>query len=143
MYHNLKVVSRQANIRKKMKSAKRKELTIKNSLKELNQSMLSNRYILEQISMIRNGPTSHSIAHSAAKDMYLRADKNTIQADKLKRVNLRVVFLRIGEIDTVKEQFQAEILIEANWVEPSLNITVLSHLYVYCNYFAIVIFSFM
>lgn len=28
--------------------------------------------------------------------------------------------MRIGEIDTVKEQFQAEILIEAKWIEPSL-----------------------
>ncbi|CAF3389160.1 unnamed protein product [Rotaria sp. Silwood1] len=35
-------------------------------------------------------------------------------------VELRVVFLKIGEIDTLKEQFQAEAFIQARWYEPSL-----------------------
>lgn len=40
------------------------------------------------------------------------------------RVEIRVVFLKIGEIDTIKEQFQAEVFIEAKWKEPSVNIEV-------------------
>ena len=35
-------------------------------------------------------------------------------------VGIRVVFLKIGEIDTIKEQFNAEVLIEAKWSEPRL-----------------------
>lgn len=38
------------------------------------------------------------------------------------KVEIRIVFLKIGEIDTIKEQFQAEAFIEAKWKEPSLNI---------------------
>ena len=38
------------------------------------------------------------------------------------KVEIRIVFLKIGEIDTVKEQFQAEAFIEARWKEPSLKI---------------------
>ena len=116
--HTSSGFSHQANFRKKYKIAKRKQFTVKDSLAQLNQSMVSNGYMLEHINKIIKSPTSKSIAHSAARDMYLRADKNTIQANKLMRVNLRVVILRIGEIDTVKEQFQAEILIEASWIEP-------------------------
>ena len=39
-------------------------------------------------------------------------------------VELRLVFLKIGEIDTLKEQFQAEAFIQARWSEPSLKGTV-------------------
>jgi len=81
--------------------------------------------MLEYINNIINSPKSQSIVHSTARDMYLRLEKNKIQAQKRMSVYLRVVFLRIGEIDTVKEQFQAEILIEASWIEPSLKIEVL------------------
>ncbi|CAF0939586.1 unnamed protein product [Didymodactylos carnosus] len=35
-------------------------------------------------------------------------------------VEVRLVFLKIGEIDTLKEQFQAEAFIQAKWHEPSL-----------------------
>ncbi|UJR34994.1 hypothetical protein I4U23_027770 [Adineta vaga] len=35
-------------------------------------------------------------------------------------VELRLVFLKIGEIDTLKEQFQAEAFIQARWSEPTL-----------------------
>ncbi|CAF4685996.1 unnamed protein product, partial [Rotaria sp. Silwood2] len=35
-------------------------------------------------------------------------------------VELRLVFLKIGEIDTLKEQFQAEAFIQARWSEPAL-----------------------
>ena len=39
-------------------------------------------------------------------------------------VELRFVFLKIGEIDTLKEQFQAEAFIQARWFEPTLKGTV-------------------
>lgn len=35
-------------------------------------------------------------------------------------VETRVIFLRIGEIDTVNERFFAEILVESRWEEPKL-----------------------
>jgi hypothetical protein len=40
------------------------------------------------------------------------------------KVEIRVVFLKIGEIDTIKEQFQAEAFIECKWKEPSFKIQV-------------------
>jgi hypothetical protein len=39
---------------------------------------------------------------------------------KPKEVQIRVVFLRIGEIDTLNEKFYAEILIESKWEEKRL-----------------------
>ena len=39
-------------------------------------------------------------------------------------VNLHLIFVKIGDIDTLNERFQAEVLIEANWEEPLLKITV-------------------
>ncbi|XP_046358983.1 cys-loop ligand-gated ion channel-like isoform X1 [Haliotis rufescens] len=37
------------------------------------------------------------------------------------QVYIRVVFLKIGEIDTMKEQFSADVFIQARWREPSLD----------------------
>lgn len=39
-------------------------------------------------------------------------------------VEVRLVFLKIGEIDTLKEQFQAEAFIQARWPEATLKGTV-------------------
>lgn len=39
-------------------------------------------------------------------------------------VNVYVVFLRVGEIDNVKEQFQAEIYMEAKWRDDEVDWTV-------------------
>ncbi|KAL7065130.1 hypothetical protein AAHC03_04961 [Spirometra sp. Aus1] len=36
-------------------------------------------------------------------------------------VEVRVVFLKIGEIDTLKETFRADAFIQARWPEPRLN----------------------
>ena len=36
-------------------------------------------------------------------------------------VSIRMVFLKLGEIDTVRENFQADVYIEAQWKEPALN----------------------
>jgi hypothetical protein len=38
-----------------------------------------------------------------------------------KRVEICVVFLKVGEIDTIKEQFTADVLVKAKWREPSLD----------------------
>ncbi|XP_076465747.1 cys-loop ligand-gated ion channel-like [Babylonia areolata] len=40
---------------------------------------------------------------------------------KKPKVFIRVVFLKIGEIDTLKEQFRAEIFVQARWREPRLD----------------------
>lgn len=37
-----------------------------------------------------------------------------------REVELRIIFLRVGEIDTLNEKFYAEILVEARWEEPRL-----------------------
>ena len=36
-------------------------------------------------------------------------------------VELRVVFLKIGEIDTLKEQYSADTFMQAKWREPALD----------------------
>ena len=49
-------------------------------------------------------------------------------------VELRVVFLKIGEIDTLKEQYSADTFIQAKWREPALDgqtLEVQKQLYVY------------
>lgn len=42
-------------------------------------------------------------------------------SDRQREVELRIIFLRIGEIDTQNEKFFAEILVEAKWEEPKLS----------------------
>ena len=32
-----------------------------------------------------------------------------------------VIFLKVGEIDTLKEQYEADVMIKAKWREPSLD----------------------
>ena len=36
-------------------------------------------------------------------------------------VYVQVVFLKIGEIDTVKENFAADVFVQARWREPKLD----------------------
>lgn len=36
-------------------------------------------------------------------------------------VKVRVIFLKIGEIDTVKENFAADVFIQTKWKEPAFN----------------------
>jgi hypothetical protein len=38
-----------------------------------------------------------------------------------KTVYIRVVFMKLGEIDTVKETFTADVFIQARWREPKLD----------------------
>ena len=41
---------------------------------------------------------------------------------KCRQVQLRIIFLRVGDIDTVNEKFFAEILVESKWEEPLLKL---------------------
>ena len=41
------------------------------------------------------------------------------QSEKV--VYIQVVFIKVGEIDTVKETFSADVFIQARWREPSLD----------------------
>jgi len=38
-----------------------------------------------------------------------------------KFVYIQVVFIKVGEIDTVKETFSADVFIQARWREPTLD----------------------
>ncbi|KAK3086155.1 hypothetical protein FSP39_014419 [Pinctada imbricata] len=40
---------------------------------------------------------------------------------RLKRVQLKIIFLKIGEINTIGEQFHADVYIQARWREPKLD----------------------
>jgi len=42
-----------------------------------------------------------------------------LQTEKV--VYIQVVFIKVGEIDTVKETFSADVFIQARWREPSLD----------------------
>ncbi|ESO87576.1 hypothetical protein LOTGIDRAFT_166456 [Lottia gigantea] len=49
-----------------------------------------------------------------------RAESPT-DCSKAREVYLRVVFLKIGEIDTVQESYQADVIVQAKWREMSLD----------------------
>ncbi|CAF0924423.1 unnamed protein product [Rotaria sp. Silwood1] len=42
------------------------------------------------------------------------------KSENIKDVQIRCVFMRVGEIDTLNERYYAEILFEASWEEPKL-----------------------
>ncbi|CAF1415487.1 unnamed protein product [Adineta steineri] len=88
-----------------------RELT--NTLQELNNHFKKNAKILSEI--------KDNIVKANEKPDTRPAD-DTSGVHKLERVTveLRLVFLKIGEIDTLKEQFQAEAFIQARWYEPTL-----------------------
>lgn len=54
----------------------------------------------------------------------LKAQKKraSFSSTKVKEVEIRIIFLRIGDIDTLNERFFAEILIESKWEDPELNV---------------------
>ncbi|CAF0706853.1 unnamed protein product [Brachionus calyciflorus] len=45
-----------------------------------------------------------------------------LNATESREVQIRIIFLRVGEIDTLNEKFFAEILVESKWEEPSLSV---------------------
>ena len=46
-----------------------------------------------------------------------------------RKVTVHVTFIKIGEIDTLKELFEADVLIRSKWREPELDNTKVSN---YC-----------
>lgn len=53
------------------------------------------------------------------KAQYKRA---SFSLNRIKEVEIRIIFLRIGDIDTLNEKFFAEILIESRWEDPKLSL---------------------
>ena len=43
-----------------------------------------------------------------------------VRSESPREIEIRVIFLRIGDIDTLNEKFFAEVLIESKWQEPRL-----------------------
>lgn len=89
--------------------------------KEINASLHGSGEDLQRIAKLLtnsrttlNGSRSSLTSNNSGEAFLVR--------EEVVRVEIRIVFLKIGEIDTIKEQFQAEAFIEAKWKEPSVNI---------------------
>ena len=54
------------------------------------------------------------------KNNNIKLENSTI-SNYVRQVQIRVIFLRVGEIDTLNEKFFAEILVESKWEEPNLS----------------------
>ncbi|CAF0876927.1 unnamed protein product, partial [Didymodactylos carnosus] len=88
-----------------------KELT--NVLSELNTNFKRNVKVLQDL--------KDFIVKVCEKQAARPVDDNSgIHKLEQVTVEVRLVFLKIGEIDTLKEQFQAEAFIQAKWHEPGL-----------------------
>lgn len=46
--------------------------------------------------------------------------KGELETSNPKEIQIRIIFLRVGEVDTVNEKYFAEILVESKWEEPKL-----------------------
>lgn len=55
--------------------------------------------------------------------MSVNVSNHALTSDSVRQVTLsiRVVFLKIGEIDTMKENFMADAFIQARWEEPAFD----------------------
>lgn len=58
--------------------------------------------------------------NKSAPKYYVPVNSQDNSNQKPREVEIRVIFLRIGDIDTLNEKFFAEILIESKWEEPKL-----------------------
>lgn len=74
--------------------------------------------------MYRNSSLFHlkntNILDQSKKRKKMKKKTSEINLSECREVELRIIFLRIGEIDTLNERFFAEILLEAKWIEPKL-----------------------
>jgi len=50
--------------------------------------------------------------------LYLLHDRVVVVVQTKRTVFIQVVFIKVGEIDTVKETFAADVFIQARWREP-------------------------
>lgn len=55
---------------------------------------------------------------SFSKDQMINGELKTILHSNQRTVDIRVIFYKIGEIDTLNEKFYAEAYIEASWYDP-------------------------
>lgn len=51
------------------------------------------------------------------KDYYDTEDSSCLVDNQFKTVQIVVTFLKIGDIDMINEKYQAEVFIEAKWIE--------------------------
>jgi hypothetical protein len=102
----------------------------------MNQSLTVNNILLNDIKTYMRQQSLNSQQHLnqttfSKKRSLSTADNDTesIAMNSLKKtevvvVKVRIIFLKIGEIDTIKENFQAEILIQVKWKEKGLTAAV-------------------
>lgn len=63
---------------------------------------------------------THSPRMAQRRPLLSTTNITTVRATRV-RVEICVVFLKIGEIDTLKEQYEADVMIKAIWREPALD----------------------
>ena len=122
----------------KMSKADRKYLF--SIVDELNQSINKNSSMLQEVNdsiPILDSPNNPNFSDdseilpepqlnsrkSSKNRVLIKKDVNHNPSDAYK-VKVRIDFLKIGEIDTLKEHFQAEVLIQAKWIDPELKLKV-------------------
>ncbi|KAH3838170.1 gamma-aminobutyric acid receptor subunit gamma-3-like [Dreissena polymorpha] len=66
-----------------------------------------------------NNNSTHRSVHNKTPIHSYQADKTEVRQKTL--VFVTVVYLKIGDIDTIKENFEAEVFIQAKWREPLLD----------------------
>uniref|UniRef100_A0A1I8FD75 Neur_chan_LBD domain-containing protein n=1 Tax=Macrostomum lignano TaxID=282301 RepID=A0A1I8FD75_9PLAT len=90
------------------------------ALETLRDSINDSTSVALQQSRVRNRRRAPQPARSNYKGGGLKNDERCrIRAEKVV-VEIRVVFLKIGEIDTLKELYHADAFIQAKWKEPLL-----------------------
>ncbi|VDH98242.1 Hypothetical predicted protein [Mytilus galloprovincialis] len=105
-----------------------KETHLGHTFKQLVTSLDANSKILEQtVNFLRQAqhPINEGI-HPASKIQTPHLAEEIHHNSKEKRqekmvVQLRLTFMKITDIDTVTQQFEAEILVRAKWMEPLLD----------------------
>ncbi len=106
-------------------------LTLYHDAKDINQKDIFSDQQSDRnsISKLQGSTTSIDIS----KDILISEMKprDLLLREECVKVEIRIVFLKIGEIETIKEQFQAEAFIEAKWKEPSINRGELNELIVF------------
>lgn len=71
-------------------------------------------------SALARPPSSNNVRNMVTTAPPVGGPKGAVRGDKV-TVYIRVVFLKIGEIDTLKENFAADAFIQARWREPQLD----------------------
>lgn len=92
------------------------------SLRALEQTVRRHCRLLEQQSLGRPSPgRDGGKARDSGVDEPLHCESATANRRDKVTVFVRVVFVKVGEIDTLKETFMADVFIQAKWREPRLD----------------------